>query len=220
MRSLSSSARSPGDDTLSSSDADFDPVVGWETQLSPTQEKQLSADQLIRVACNKLPLLKVLRSYQIRIDSQYGDSGWAPNINCPFPDHADSSPSFGYNHKEDRFYCLGCQRSGRSVHFISIKEGKSPVEIAKSILDQYGFDILEEDLSILDDSQAIQEALHQFSLFCRSYIKEADDPIEALSFVEKVSPAVDYYLAQHLPDDSVKLEMLTAIIEKVKDRLV
>lgn len=37
------------------------------------------------------------------------------NINCPFPDHTDQTPSFKIDTKSNRYFCFGCKASGSLV---------------------------------------------------------------------------------------------------------
>jgi hypothetical protein len=64
---------------------------------------------------------------------------WAES-SCPFPDHNDKNPSFGFHKIEGTYNCLGCNRKGNSVNFVAEMEGISVVEARKRVLDT-GFDL-------------------------------------------------------------------------------
>ena len=55
---------------------------------------------------------------------QSGENGWC-NGRCPFPDHADTNPSFGYNRYTGAFKCFGCNRSGDLIKFDQLIAGGS-----------------------------------------------------------------------------------------------
>jgi DNA primase len=54
------------------------------------------------------------------------------NCSCPFPDHNDRSPSFGYNIESDHFNCFGCGETGNLIHLVQKIESISfPAAIQK-----------------------------------------------------------------------------------------
>ena len=54
------------------------------------------------------------------------------NCSCPFPDHNDRSPSFGYNIESDHFNCFGCGETGNLINLVQKIESISfPAAIQK-----------------------------------------------------------------------------------------
>jgi len=54
---------------------------------------------------------------------------WAGSL-CPFPDHADTAPSFRINLEKGFWWCFGCQRSGSMAELLRVL-GLPPVRIDK-----------------------------------------------------------------------------------------
>ncbi len=66
-------------------------------------------------------------------DIEFVESGnnWL-NCSCPFPDHNDRSPSFGYNLESDYFNCFGCGETGNLINLVQKIESISfPAAIQK-----------------------------------------------------------------------------------------
>jgi hypothetical protein len=64
----------------------------------------------------RYPLIPFLENHGIRLRPCGG--GWVA-ANCPFPNHADDSPSFKINRKTPtRFYCFGCNAAGDIFRFL------------------------------------------------------------------------------------------------------
>src|ERR1700749_919698 len=124
MYSLSNTAESNSISSFESKDEAFKEATGWDDEFSDSgfdlYFKNKNLDQkLIKLANDRISLAKVFKKYEIEFKQQYSPSGWTHRSLCPFKDHNERTPSFGYNPQEDKFYCFGCQRGGKAVQFIT-----------------------------------------------------------------------------------------------------
>lgn len=181
-----------------------------------TKGKNLSSKLIIQA--NRLVTLEqTLSKFRIDWQIQSSHTGWTHKSKCPFPDHKDDTPSFGFNTKDQRFYCFGCRKSGNTVQFLSYMSGRDPVEIAKEILlNEHNSDEL--ILMVEDQSPQIEEKLFSFSKLIREFLKN-NNSIKALKFVEALTWNLDVYLEKNALNGTIKLESLTARLEKLKEFL-
>lgn len=205
---------------------DFEKSSGWndKTDLDRYIENKDTDKRLIKkliYEANKLiPLSSILFKKNIIwtvIDNQ---SGWTHKACCPFPDHQDSTPSFGYNSKDERFHCFGCQRTGNTVQFLAFMENKTFLEIAKEIL--YRFKDPEDIVVELDDAhlEKIDELLLSFSKDIRLFLQENKENCKAERYVESITWSLDVYLEKHSLIGAISFESLQARIEKLREYLV
>ena len=59
-----------------------------------------------------------------------GDRLWG---RCPFPDHAEKTPSFSVSQNKQMFYCFGCKKGGNSFHFMQQYNGMSFPEAVEQL---------------------------------------------------------------------------------------
>lgn len=159
MRNLSSGSRRINNSEARSKSGNFDPTDSWEGNPTTLDE----AKKIINLANQKSNLLPILKKYNIRLINTYDVNGWEYKANCPFPHHNDNTPSFGYNTKEDRFFCFGCRGSGRTVEFLSLFHKQSKLDIAKSILESLNLNESDYALVQIDDSEQINKELFDFA---------------------------------------------------------
>jgi hypothetical protein len=133
MQKVSSKSRSDGDGYIECQDSDIEENTGWEDEISNFGKSKVN---IIKIANDKFPLSHLVAS--LKFEEKYSPSGWTHKSSCPFPDHNDSSPSFYYNPKEDRFNCFGCSRFGKSVEYLSYFRKISKTAAAQLILKKFG----------------------------------------------------------------------------------
>jgi DNA primase len=82
-------------------------------------------------------------------DSEFTSSSndWL-NTNCPFPDHDDSSPSFGVNLESNLYNCFGCGKTGNIVNLVRQAEGLSFVETIQKLSLFAGLEVETSDLDL------------------------------------------------------------------------
>jgi hypothetical protein len=80
----------------------------------------------------------VLTVEQVAGDLAGVDSS-APVV-CPFPDHADSAPSFQVYPGDRGFHCFGCGRSGGVVQFVRLLRGCGFEEAVAELEERYGLE--------------------------------------------------------------------------------
>ncbi len=74
---------------------------------------------------------------------------------CPF--HVEKSPSFNVNQQRQFFHCFGCGKSGDIFTFVGELEGKSFVEVARTLAQKAGVDLPAEERSQRDMERARAE---------------------------------------------------------------
>lgn len=224
MRSLPNRPGSESDFILSREDENSDESVGWDDDANaPTnldlyiKDKDFNS-RLIRLANEKTSLAKTLANYKINFKQQYSPSGWTHTAVCPFKDHHDKSPSFGYNSKEDRFNCFGCQRGGRAVQFISHMEGRPQVAIAKKLLEKtISTDDIIAEIEVIDER--IQGLLFEYADLVSSFIAKHEQTAHIVSFVDTITWPLDAYIRNHLPSGTIDLAQLEARLKIAKTSL-
>lgn len=213
MRELPDNARQ--DSTGSSFDQDeyLSKTTGWE--LTPQQLSFQSKTQgLVERANRFLPLTKLFSTLSLTLD-YVSASGWNYQRLCPFPDHPEKTPSFHFNSDEERFYCFGCQRGGKSVEFLSYLEGRTRREIAQEILSS---EPIESDNIIIEDHrQEIEERLLKFADFCREYQKSHPDNLASF---EKINQIVEIRIRKDLATNKrPDLQEFNSFLDKLEEKL-
>jgi hypothetical protein len=175
--------------------------------------------KIIRKANSLVRLSSIIFKYAIKFEQRDSPSGWTHKARCPFPGHRDSDPSFGYNSKEDRFKCLGCDRTGGIVQFLSGMQQRPQFEIAKQII--LSKSSYEEVVNSLDDDDIskIDDALFEFSVKLHNFVKANEYSHLAVEHMEKLTWNLDMYIAQHALNGSIDYDSLKARLEKLLDRL-
>lgn len=219
MRPLSDRPSSNSSSEIHSQNRYFDPIDSFDT----SEDLKIKNTNLIKLVNKKYPLFKVLKKYNLSLRKVTDSGPWTHHARCPFPDHRDSNPSFGYNSKEDRFYCFGCQKSGRSVEFISFMEGMSKVRVANNLIIELNLSDLENfsDLPLdeADHGEEINNLLFEFSDVLYNLNKKYLDYPEKIKFINDISFTLDMYLYHSVSKNKVNLAELKARIEKCKEIL-
>ena len=170
MRKIPNITQSGSSLGLSGESGATEEVDGWETDLSADFKKPKNK-QLITLANEKQSLISVLHTHHVDFPIiVYSPSGWTHKGQCPFPDHNDANPSFNYNSVEDRFNCFGCGRSGRAVQFKSVMHGLPLMEVAETIIEQFG-SLDDAYLEIKERKEdKSDEVLLEFSLYIKAFL--------------------------------------------------
>lgn len=211
------------DGYIDSEDVVIEESSGWEDEPESkfdilAKDKNL-ANKIIEMANNHVPLSTILKKHNIKFTKVDSPSGWTMKAPCPFPDHKDRTPSFGYNPGEDRFNCFGCQRGGRSVSFIVYMQGGKHIDVAKILLgDAISEDDLLADYEEQNGSQ-IQSLLIDASTYFRNFIKKQNYNPAAIEHAENVNWNLQIYLCKNHIPGSIIVNELAARIEKIKKRL-
>jgi hypothetical protein len=192
-------------------------IIGYQDGYQRSKSVEF---KLIKIVNSKISLDSVLSKYEIRFEEVYNVTGWTKKCSCPFKDHNDSSPSFGFNPKLDVFNCFGCHRSGRAVEFYAYYENISIYEaahiLAKSIdLDNISDIEIENDL----DFNKFQEIIFDYADFIRKFKRDNKNNLEIIKYVENITWNLDVYIRQHSIYNSFILDDLNARIFKLKEQL-
>jgi hypothetical protein len=210
------------DGYLDSQDDDAQEFTGWNsrvTKLDFLVQNQDIDRKLIKLANEQLPLPTLFKKYNITFRQvPPTPSGWLPSVHCPFRDHKEKTPSFGFNPEQNLFHCFGCHRSGQAVQFLAYMEGRSQLEVAKEIL---GDTSIEEIIEEVDDQnqERITQLLADFGSFVRAFVKRNPGDSKAEEYADSVSWSLDVYLRKHSLVGSIDLRCLEAIINKIKQQL-
>ena len=185
---------------------------GWEVEVFPKTIDQKEIDYLNK----KISLKALLSKYKIILEEKYSPSGWTHKGTCPFPSHQDSTPSFNYNSKEDRFFCFGCSKSGRAVQFISYIEGITFQNAIAKLASSLGSleDLKVEVQDLYDDR--IDDELLNFSNFIREKLKQNPKKV---NFIESCTWVLDVYLESTISNKTISYEKLLARINRIKNKI-
>lgn len=172
---------------------------------------------IINKANNSLPLHILLAKYNINFENKYSTTGWTQFCRCPFKDHADSSPSFGYNSIKDCFNCFGCNRGGRSVQFLSYIKDISQEEAATRILHDFSSNFEFDDVEHLN-IEKVETLLFEYADYIREFKKKYNNDI-AIKYAEDVTWSLDVYLRKQVSGGVISIENLENRIIKLKEQL-
>ncbi len=177
--------------------------------------------KIILLANNRQNLFSIFQKYNFSLEEQYNSTGWTHKSRCPFPDHRDSTASFGYNSKEDRFNCFGCNRSGRAVQFISYMTNKPLIDVARQIIDESSEKEQDELLFSVDqvDFREIEDNLLDYADYVREFKRSNNCSVESMKYAEDLTWNLDLYLRGGVPVGVISLESLKARIEKIKKHI-
>jgi hypothetical protein len=219
MCSLQDPTRSDSDSEIDFSDFDSSKTLGWESELVNYLQIKKADKRFISLANEKVPLNSIIHNFGIIFTEKYSPSGWTLQANCPFKDHQDSTPSFGFNPKSGWFNCFGCNRKGRSVSFLSFIKGISPVEAAhwllknKSSYEDVITELEENNKSIIND------LLLSFSIYVNDFLKKNKNNADAFLHAEKVTESLDIYLLKNMIEKDIDIDNFSIRLEKTKKYL-
>jgi hypothetical protein len=176
--------------------------------------------KIIRKVNSKLRLHNVFNRYNIAFETKYSSTGWTHICICPFNDHNERIPSFGYNVDEDRFHCFGCNRSGRAVQFIAYMENRSFIFVARRLIKHISSDDDDDDhpMEMLNYKE-LENILFDYADYVREFKKINKCSKDAIKYAEAVNWSFDMYLYKHVPSGTITLEDLIARIERLKEKL-
>ena len=174
--------------------------------------------KLINVANSTISLHSILKQYNISLEQMYSATGWTHRCNCPFSDHRETRPSFGYNSTEDRFNCFGCHRSGKAVEFISFMENKPKKIVAKELLgDSFSVDDIFETTAF--DYSRLERLLFEYADYIREFKRGHSYCDKAVTYAGAVTWNLDVYLMKHVPSNSIILDDLEVRVLKLREQL-
>jgi DNA primase len=223
MREIQNSTKSDSYSSFNSETGSVEETNGWEVEFdSPFRKSKDYYIKIIKIVNKKVHLSKIFDKLKIKFDIIYSPSGWTHKTSCPFSDHNDSSPSFGFNPIDNRFNCFGCKRSGGPVQFLSEYTGKKPFEIAKELILKYNEteeESIEVDLKDEYDGK-INELIIDISNIFAEFIKKYNNHSKTIEFIESLMWCFDIYLEKHYNNKSfIESSNLEARINIIKRKL-
>ena len=224
MRTIPSEPRYDGYGDSEVEDLDFG-EASWDEEIDSPRDidNEITRRQLeykiISLANDKVSLISVLEKYNIQFEIKFSTNGWTHICPCPFKDHEDSSPSFGYNSADDRFYCFGCNRSGRAVQFVSNMEDLQPIDVAKDLIRNSGDNSGEVIKSKQLDVVELEKLMFGFADYVRDFRKKYNDNTVAVKYVDDVAWGLDIYIEKNAINGVLNIDQMRLIIERLKDQL-
>lgn len=220
MRELQCDTESDSDSEIIGQNRVVEPSVGWQTEVEFSQyRKNKDVDnKIIKLANEKSSLQELFLQFHVKFIEVYSPSGWTHKASCPFKDHKDSTPSFGFNPQGNRFNCFGCQKNGGPTQFIAYMENIPQIEAAKKLLKNHG-SLQDTIVELENHKDKTDELLIEFSSLVRNFILEHKDNPNALQFAESVTWSLDVYLSKNVMYGSIVVDNLEARICKLKEHL-
>lgn len=190
--------------------------TSWTTgDVTKTSEGKADEQDLIAKA-NSVPLLRVLRYYNVKVNPSHVNS-----TICPFKHHKggrERTGSFYFYPETNSFYCHGCKTGGMHRHavaFIAAYEGITFVKAAHKIIGLFSDDI--DPSAEFSDERNLPEQLEimmDFSNSVREFRKNHLDD-ESQYFIENACAAYDELNSKHDMDN----DSLRVLILKLKEQI-
>jgi DNA primase len=197
----------------------------WDEEIDSPRDIENEATRrqleykIIALANDKVSLISVLEKYNIQFEIKFSTNGWTHCCPCPFKDHNDKSPSFGYNSTDDRFYCFGCNRSGRAVQFISNMEDRQPIDIAKDLIRNFGDSSEEVIKSRQIDTAELERIMFGFADYIRAFREKHNDNKVAAKYVDDVAWGLDLYIEKNAIGGVLNIDQMRLIVDRLKEQL-
>jgi len=219
MHVLSDSVGSKSGGVLSGQEDDVGGFDGGEGSSIYNGRKD-EEFRLIKIANRRISLQSVFARYSLQFEQRYNTNGWTHVCMCPFEDHNDKHPSFGYNREANLFNCFGCQRGGGPVQFIAYMEGMRPINVAKMLMDG---SVPEEELEKFNeesiDYDRLDRLLFGFADYVYKFKLRHDNSDIVIQYADDVCWSLDVYLMKHAKYASIILDDLEVRIEKLKEQI-
>lgn len=184
---------------------------GWNDRIEDSDQ----LFKLIKIINSKISLSVLFERYKIQFETYGSASGWTHRCKCPFPDHNDKTPSFGYNSEQNRFNCFGCHRSGSTVEFLSFVESISLPEAAKYLVKKTNLNYLVLKEVNNFDPEHIYNILYEFADFIMAFKTKFKTDM-AFQYAEDICWGLDLYIQKNITDKSIDVNELKTRILKLK----
>jgi hypothetical protein len=195
---------------------------GYGQDTAYARSFEIDFKKIIALANNSISCLAIMEQAGVKFTYMPAQNGWTHKATCPFKSHKNGrerTPSFSYNSKEDRFFCFGCNKSGKAVEFIAFTEGRNKLEVARDILAYAG--VNEHDaVFIADDSnEKINEILFDFAKFAHDIVDQNRFDSKAIKTIDNIMYCMDMYVAYTVTCHTFDLDELQRRVERYKERL-
>ena len=208
-----------GNNGISGQASSFEGPVGWDTNLNDFDKSKDLEYKLIKLANSKVSLKSLFKRYSVSLEATYSATGWSFRGSCPFDDHHDRTPSFGYNANEGLFNCFGCHRSGQAVEFMAAMEGKSRLAVARNLVGSISNNEIENFNLESFDYVRLESVLFDYADFVREFRVAHIDNEKVSDYIKAVTWNLDVYLRQHAPFNTISIDDLEVRISKLKDQI-
>ncbi len=233
MQEASDGSRSESNLVLRGEDGNFEDASGIEQEWIgnlETSKKDLSCYlksknshyYIISLANKSISLASQFDRLKVKFIESPSASGWTKKTTCIFPDHRDSSPSFGYNERENFFNCFGCGRAGGPVQLLAFLEGRELIDVAQEIMAQVeGQQNLNDDLDVFvqENLSTLKKHLFSFGELHYDFNDKHNFSEEACAHSSKIFNAFDFYVRNSIKNNSFSEEEMLARIKICKYHL-
>ena len=210
-----------GDNTDSEDEDSDSGESSWNenTEANRRLSRTQLVSKIILIANSKVSLAQVFEQYNIQFDIKYSSNGWTHVCPCPFTDHNDQSPSFGYNPEEGRFNCFGCHRSGRAVQFIAFMENQAVIDVAKNLLKNVISDGETPIKNKQFDYKRLESLIFDFADCVRNFRIEHKGNQTATTYIDNITWGIDLYLDKNALSQDINVDQLDLMIERLKEKI-
>lgn len=213
MQILSGRSRPESNSVSSGNDSNFEQVFdtsGVEdlSYLKLYLESSKDDFKLISHVNSKFNILNTVKKYNLNLVPTHKHD-WAYKVNCPFPDHQDSSPSFYINILTNSFHCFGCSRKGGVCQFLACLNKKSTLDVAKELIENENIEIFDLVKEVKESYlNKIYEYLDSFSEMHFQFLNKNNFSEEAFQYSANVAPVFELYIKKVLKNNGLDLEAL------------
>lgn len=218
MQSLPNKSRPHCFSSSSDKNSSFEPIAGWEAASNESHSEN-EYQKIIQTANNILSLDKVFVNHNVILEKTYSSTGWDYKGRCPFEDHNDSTPSFGYNPRSNFFNCFGCHRSGKAVEFLSYIHNRPKIKVAKEIIYTYGSDTVTVQDICGTNFNEIKIVLFEYADYALNFKKKHKYSEKSLAYIKAANWNLDIFLRKNSDLYNIETSSLKARINKIKEQL-
>lgn len=119
---------------------------------------------------------------------------------CPFPDHAEKTPSFSVNASKQVYHCFGCQKGGNIFHYLRDMKGMSFPEAIEYLAHKAGIPIPKDQKpkSETDQQKEKRDLLHRINHLAARFFHEN------LKSLPETHPAKQYLKGRGFSDEIIQ----------------
>ena len=175
---------------------------------------------LLHQVNKRVSLETLFNKIGIKFEELNSPSGWNLKALCPFKDHHDKRPSFGYNQSENVFNCFGCSRAGGPAQFTSYYEDIDLDNAINKLIPLCGG--LEEENEVHEQHQflsSINDLLFQFADMNYQFLHDNKFSDQAFDYAKNINMLFDFYIQNSIRNKSFNREGIIARLNLCKQKL-
>lgn len=191
-------------------------IVDWD-DFSIVSEKDI-----FECINAKIDLNDIFNFLKLSFEIQESSSGWTHKRCCPLPDHQDSTPSFGFNPKNNCWNCFGCHRGGGPIQFIATFYSFSNQDAADFLIKKFNILNISEDeiISYKPQFLLVKETLYNFAIYLQTFYRKSaeNNDFEKFKILETLNFYLHLFLRVKFHSETLSQD-LEIIINKLKQKL-